>query len=157
MPVTLDKKEIDPLVKEIKEKYSAVIKKSADILSKMAGDEALSETDGSARRSNKQKDATWEKDYTKLSDKDKLLFYLATKTENYVGADIESVCREAAILALREDMGAKEIRKRHFEEALKKVRPSVNKEIKEAYEGLQDSFKSAHAKQIRDDRPAYMG
>ncbi|MBS3143148.1 CDC48 family AAA ATPase [Candidatus Woesearchaeota archaeon] len=40
---------------------------------------------------------------------------LAEKTEGYVGADIESICREAAILALRENMDAKEVALKHFE------------------------------------------
>jgi len=32
---------------------------------------------------------------------------LVLKTEGYVGADIEAVCREAAMLALRDDMNAR--------------------------------------------------
>ncbi|MBW3022777.1 CDC48 family AAA ATPase, partial [Candidatus Woesearchaeota archaeon] len=50
---------------------------------------------------------------------------LAKKTEGYVGSDIEAICREAAILALRKDMKAKEVTMDNFEDALKKVRPSV--------------------------------
>ncbi len=34
---------------------------------------------------------------------------IAELTENYVGSDIEAVCREAAMLALREDFDAKEV------------------------------------------------
>ncbi|MGQ9543495.1 MAG: CDC48 family AAA ATPase [Candidatus Bathyarchaeia archaeon] len=56
---------------------------------------------------------------------------LAEKTENYVGADIESVCREASMLAIREYVKERADRKdkpdfkigmRHFEEALRKVK-----------------------------------
>ncbi len=82
---------------------------------------------------------------------------LARETEGYVGADIEAICREAAIFALREDMNAKEIKREHFVTALKKVRPSVSKEVEKEYAELQDHFSSAKAKQMLDERPNYMG
>ena len=49
---------------------------------------------------------------------------LAKETEGYVGADIESVCREAAMLTLRKDIDAKEVTNEYFQEALEKVKPS---------------------------------
>ena len=82
---------------------------------------------------------------------------LAAKTEGYVGADIESICREAAMLALRKDMNTKEITSEHFEEALKKVAPSVTPEIKEGYEKLRDAFTSAAGKQMIEEKPQYFG
>jgi len=82
---------------------------------------------------------------------------IATRAEGYVGADIESICREAAMLALREDIDAKEIKTKHFEDALKKVRPSVTTEIKQGYEELKDSFTSAAGKQMVDEKPNYFG
>ena len=82
---------------------------------------------------------------------------LVEKTEGYVGADVESVCREAAMLALRKDLKAKEIPMEFFEEALKKVRPSVTKEIEEAYENLQAQFRSAAGKQLKEEKPSYYG
>jgi len=82
---------------------------------------------------------------------------LSEKTEGYAGSDIEAICREAAIIALRENMKSKEVSLKHFEQALKKVRPSITKEIEKAYESIQDSFKSARAKQMKEERPDYMG
>jgi len=82
---------------------------------------------------------------------------LAEKTEGYAGADIEAVCREAAIIALREDIKSKEINKKHFEEALKKVRPSITKDIEKAYEELREHFSAAKAKQMQQEKPAYFG
>src|SRR3989338_11607643 len=58
-----------------------------------------------------------------IKTKEELLRELAKITEGYVGADIELVCREAAILALRENIRAREILPKHFEQALEKVRP----------------------------------
>ena len=92
-----------------------------------------------------------------MADKDKLLYYLANKTEGYVGADIEAVCREAAILALRKDIKAKEVGMKNFDEALKKVSPSVTKEIDKEYNELQDKFRSARAKEMTEEKPRYFG
>ena len=93
----------------------------------------------------------------KMPLKDIDLNVLAEKTENYVGADIEALCKEAAILALREDMKATEIKMKHFEKALEKVMPSVTKDVEKAYEEIQQHFRSAKAKEMQDDRPNYMG
>jgi len=82
---------------------------------------------------------------------------LTKNMQGYVGADIESVCREAAILALRKDIRAKEINIKHFTDALKKVPPSVGPEIEKMYESLKDSFSSARANQMKEEKPAYMG
>ncbi len=78
---------------------------------------------------------------------------LAEKTEGYTGADIEAVCREAGMLAIREAAAqikdpreAKEfahkikITKKHFEEALKKVKPSITKEDLRRFETLMKDF-----------------
>ena len=60
---------------------------------------------------------------------------LADMTEGYVGADIEAVCREAVMLALRNDFDTK------TEEALKKVRPTISENLTEYYEKIQETFK----------------
>jgi transitional endoplasmic reticulum ATPase len=82
---------------------------------------------------------------------------LAERTDGYVGADIESICREAAIMALRENMSAKEITKDHFDQSLKKVRPSVTKDIEKSYKDLQDQFTQARAKEMQEEKPIYFG
>ncbi|NOR47509.1 MAG: CDC48 family AAA ATPase [Methanosarcinaceae archaeon] len=66
---------------------------------------------------------------------------LADMTEGYVGADVESVCREAVMLALRSDFETNIITMAHFEEALKKVRPTISENMVEYYEKMQDLFK----------------
>ncbi|MEK6874242.1 MAG: CDC48 family AAA ATPase [Nanoarchaeota archaeon] len=82
---------------------------------------------------------------------------IATQLEGYTGADIESICREAAIIALRKDMQTKEINKTDFQEAIKRVPPSVTKEIEKSYARLQDKFKTARAKQMEEEKPSYFG
>jgi transitional endoplasmic reticulum ATPase len=74
---------------------------------------------------------------------------VAQETEGYVGADIEGICREAAIMALRKDKNAKEINHKHFEEALLKVKPSVDAETKLAYEKLEAELRAAKAKEVK--------
>ena len=82
---------------------------------------------------------------------------LSENTEGYVGADIEAICREAAILALREDLKADKVKKSHFEAALKKVSPSVTKEVEKAYMELLSQFKAARGKEMKESKPRYFG
>jgi len=87
----------------------------------------------------------------------KILGDLSNKTEGYVGSDIEAVCREAAIFALRESIEAKEITLKHFEKALEKVPPSVDEEVEKSYEELKNTLSAARAKQMKEEKPVYMG
>ena len=52
---------------------------------------------------------------------------IASRLENYTGADIEAVCREAGLIAMRADK--KTVSKKHFEEAVERVRPTVTDEM----------------------------
>jgi len=71
---------------------------------------------------------------------------IAKKTIGYTGADLEALVREAAMLALRQSIDSKEVKKKHFDEALMKIRPSVTKTSLEAYQKIEESFiKSAKA------------
>jgi len=58
---------------------------------------------------------------------------LARMTEDYSGSDIEAVCREAGMLALRENINAEKVEMRHFVEALKKVHPSITEDMVKSY------------------------
>ncbi|MEF8772271.1 CDC48 family AAA ATPase [Halodesulfurarchaeum sp.] len=82
---------------------------------------------------------------------------LAARTENYVGADIEAVCREATMQATREFLNSVDpeeatesasnvrITEEHFEYALEEVSPSIDEEIKRRYEELEERFDKARA------------
>ena len=70
---------------------------------------------------------------------------IAKKTEGYSGADLETVCREAAMNALRKDINAKHVTKEDFEEALKKVGPSLTPEMIKWYEDLAKTFQKMRA------------
>ena len=66
---------------------------------------------------------------------------LAEVTEGYVGSDLASLCREAVMLALREDPDAKGVEMNHYREALKKVRPTVEENMVSYYERIHEKFK----------------
>ena len=66
---------------------------------------------------------------------------LATMTEGYVGSDIESICREAAMLSLRENFDNEKVSKRHFLSAMEKVKPTVNEDMIEFYNRVQEKLK----------------
>ncbi|MEM3345906.1 MAG: CDC48 family AAA ATPase [Desulfurococcaceae archaeon] len=54
---------------------------------------------------------------------------IARRTDNYTGADLEALVREALISALRESFSVKHIEKRHFTKALETVKPSLSEEL----------------------------
>ena len=66
--------------------------------------------------------------YLPLSD-DVDLYELAKLTENYSGADLEALVREAFIIALRENPLRTRLEKRHFMKALEVVKPSLSEDM----------------------------
>ena len=73
--------------------------------------------------------------------KDVNLAQLATLTKNYSGADIEVLCRETAMHALRKDMNATEVSMKDFEEALKKTGPSVSPDMEKWYKSFMQQVR----------------
>jgi transitional endoplasmic reticulum ATPase len=53
---------------------------------------------------------------------------LARKAQGYSGADVEAICREAAMNGLREDIEATEVSLRDFNQAMERVGPSITAE-----------------------------
>jgi len=82
---------------------------------------------------------------------------LVEKTEGYVGADIESLVREAAMLSLRENIKAKEVKMKHFEEALKKVGPSVTKADMDKYRRIETEYLRSAKAALERPATAYLG
>lgn len=82
---------------------------------------------------------------------------LVAKTEGYVGADIESVCREAAILALRDNPDVTHVTQEYFLKAIEKVGPSTSKDIEQMYVELEKTFRQQRANEMKDSKPSYYG
>jgi transitional endoplasmic reticulum ATPase len=60
---------------------------------------------------------------------------LAPKLVNYTGADIEAICREAALISMR--AGKKSVSKKHFEEAINRVGPTITEEMMDYYNRME--------------------
>ena len=73
--------------------------------------------------------------------KDVDLSQLATLTRYYSGADIESLCREAAMHALRRDVKAGEVTMKDFQDAIKEVGPSVTPDMEKWYKGFMQQVR----------------
>ena len=65
---------------------------------------------------------------------------LAAKLQNYTGADVEAICREAALIAMRAER--KTVSKKHFEEAIGRVRPTVTDEMMQYYDRMESMLTS---------------
>jgi len=66
---------------------------------------------------------------------------LAEMTKNYSGADIEALCREAAMNALRKDVNAKEVTFTDFQEAMKRVGPTISPEMENWYKSFMKQLR----------------
>jgi len=64
------------------------------------------------------------------------LAQLAKMTNNYSGADIQSLCREAAMNALRIEIKAKEVALSHFRNAMEKVGPTISSDMESWYKSF---------------------
>jgi len=79
--------------------------------------------------------------------REQLAAELAGITEGFVGSDLESLCREAGMLALRDN--ATTVTKKHFEEAQKKVHPTMNENLRQYYAKIQQHFKGGLPKVVQ--------
>jgi len=60
------------------------------------------------------------------------------------------------MIALRENKEAKQVRNSHFEDALKKIKPSVSKPLLEVYKKIEDNFLKS-AKSALPLESSYLG
>ena len=99
--------------------------------------------------------------------RDRLLNDLAARTDGFVGSDIEALAREAGMSALRERMEAAKlarsagipleetetsralIKEEHFNNALGKVHPTMNENIRTYYAKIQQHFKGGLPKEAQ--------
>ena len=81
---------------------------------------------------------------------------LAEELEGYTGADVESLVREAAMLALRENIDTKKVTKKHFEKAMEKVPASVSKSDQQRYKQIEQQYLRS-AKAALAEQTTYTG
>lgn len=85
--------------------------------------------------------------------RDALLREIAAKAVNYVGSDLDLLCREAAMFAMRDNAAV--VGMPHFEKALSKVRPMMNERVREQYDRIQQYFKGGLPQQMQVHLPEY--
>ncbi|AOW79513.1 cell division cycle protein CdcH [Halodesulfurarchaeum formicicum] len=65
---------------------------------------------------------------------------IAERTDGFVGSDLATVAREAAIEALRDDPDAEAVEMSHFRAALEDVRPTVTDDLLEYYDQVEEEL-----------------
>ena len=66
---------------------------------------------------------------------------LAAMTKYYSGADIEALCREAAMHALRRDINSKEVTLKDFQEAMKEIRLAITPDMEKWYKSFMQQVR----------------
>ena len=64
------------------------------------------------------------------------LTHLSKTSKGYSGADIEALCREAALNALRQNIKAKEVNLNDFKSAMKNIGPSIRPDMEAWYKSF---------------------
>ena len=71
---------------------------------------------------------------------------IAVATQNYSGADLASLCREAAVHAMQSNSA--KIGSIDFSAGLKKIKPSITKEVEQWYSNMKESISNVVPKAI---------
>ncbi|MEM1521798.1 MAG: AAA family ATPase, partial [Thermofilaceae archaeon] len=66
---------------------------------------------------------------------------IADATEGYTGADLAALCKEAAIIALREAGKPTRVTMKRFLKSMEAVKPSITREDIERYRRIAEEFK----------------
>ncbi len=70
---------------------------------------------------------------------------IASQAAGYSGADIEAVCREAGLVALRRDIEVKDVTRENFRDAIERIKPSITPDMDNWYQGFRKRFKKERA------------
>ena len=81
---------------------------------------------------------------------------LAVELDGYTGADIEGLCREAAMIALRESKKARKVTMAHFQEAAKSVGPSLDEDTVKFYEEIAKRLERGVVRRRREEELSYL-
>ncbi len=89
-------------------------------------------------------------------DKDVDLERLAEMTEGYSGADIEGLCREAAMVAIRSDWKVKPVKMEHFMAAMEEIRPSISQEDIKRFMEMAERVRRRKPDPRKAEPPGYL-
>jgi len=76
---------------------------------------------------------------------------IAERTENYTGADLENLVREAGLEAVRQNLDAKTVTMEDFEKAMRRVKPSLDAETIKYYEEVAKNMSKESKPARRED------
>jgi len=79
---------------------------------------------------------------------------LVSFTGQYTGADIAAVCKKAGRHALRENLHAKNVKQKHFLQAIEEAGPSVTPDTMKYYEAIKGELRKRKSKEI--ENPYYV-
>ncbi len=83
---------------------------------------------------------------------------LAKQTDGYSGADLEALVRESGLFALRKDFKAKSVTKKNFDNAMKKIQPTITPQMIKFYEDISQGFKARVVeKKAKKEELEYVG
>jgi CDC48 subfamily AAA family ATPase len=163
IPIEIGKKEIEEMEKELKNYFS--LKNGVDLREYMLSEKAKKKVSAYQKTGimeveihdndsdKKNKESTQKKVNLKnISNKELFIYYLAYKTEAYSGADAEALCREAAMMSIREDEKATKVKKVHFDKAMEDVRASITPNIINFYEKVSENLGSGIAKKDKSEK-----
>jgi transitional endoplasmic reticulum ATPase len=71
---------------------------------------------------------------------------ISVSTQNYTGADLVALCREAGVSAMQNN--STKITSANFAAALKKIRPSITKEVDQWYLAIRETISNVVPKTI---------
>jgi transitional endoplasmic reticulum ATPase len=80
-------------------------------------------------------------------NKDVDLNQITTATKYYSGADIESLCREAAMHSLRKNVNSTEVTMKDFQDALKEMGPSITPDMEKWYKSFMQQIRQVQKPQ----------
>ncbi len=82
---------------------------------------------------------------------------LVKLTDGFVGADLEALVREAALNALRKDNSASMVMLDDFDEAFKRVKPSVSRDTAQRYKKIEEYYLKRAKAGLESSSPMYAG
>jgi transitional endoplasmic reticulum ATPase len=77
-------------------------------------------------------------------------------TEGFSGADIETFCREAAMIALRDNIRARTVSMDHFERAREFVSASITDDIIQWYEQYKDKLRKRRVSRAEEEKSLFV-